>query len=378
MWLLEPRVKATIEHAEATGYTPTAEQQLQFSASMGETGGMLTVAGNQAEIRVTGVLTKRPSYLAWLFGGGNATYADIAQALASADADPAVAEIALRVDSPGGEFDGLFSAIAAMQATKKPITAYVDGVAASAMYALVCQADRIVALDKSARVGSVGVVLSMATDTGTMDITSTNAPKKRPDITTDEGVAAVREQLDALHDLFVDSIASGRKTSISNVNSNYGQGASLLAERALALGMIDEISSEPNTLTNNTNPAALCGNNPEINSMDLSTLKAQHPATFAAAVLEGVTQERDRVTAHVTMGEASGATEAALAAIKDGSIMTATLTATYMAAGMNKRDVATRLADEPSANAQTTQDTPAANSDAMTVAEIVARKAGVK
>lgn len=375
MWLLESRVKASIEHAEATGFIPSAEQQTQFMAAYGDEGDALTVVGGQAEIKVMGVLTKRPSLMAWLFGGGNATYTDIVDALARANADPRVQGISLEIDSPGGTFDGLFSVIAAMQAVNKPITAYVDGLAASAAYAIVSQADTIVAKDKSARFGSIGVVGAFSVNENSIEVTSTLAPKKRPDVTTEEGVAAVREELDAMHDLFVDSIAAGRKTTPANVNNSFGMGATLLADAALALGMIDRISSEQPTT--NTNPAALSGKQSEINSMDLDTLKAQHPATFAAAVQEGVNHERDRVTAHVTMGEASGATEAAMAAIKDGSAMTATLTATYMAAGMNKRDVSARQADEPSADS-VTLNTPAQTSDAMTVADMVALKAGVK
>lgn len=376
MWLLESRIKASIEHAEASGFIPSAEQQVQFAASYGD-GEPLTVVGGQAEIKVTGVLTKRPSLMAWIFGGGNATYADIVDALAQANADPRVQGISMEIDSPGGTFDGLFSVIAAMQAVNKPITAYVDGLAASAAYAIVSQADKIVAKDKSARFGSIGVVGGFIVDADTVEITSTLAPKKRPDVTTEAGVAAVREELDAMHDLFVDSIAAGRRTTPANVNASFGMGATLLAEAALALGMIDSISNEQQAPNTTNNPAAFSGIKPEINSMDLDTLKAQHPATFAAAVLEGVTQERDRVTAHVIMGEASGANDTAMAAIKDGSVMTAVLQSTYMAAGMNKRDVATRQADEPGAD-NLSLDTPTTKSDAMTVADMVSAKAGVK
>lgn len=85
--------------------------------------------------------------------------------------------------------------------------------------------------------------------------------------------------------------------------------------------------------------------------MDLKTLQAQHPDVYTAAVQQGVDQERDRVTAHLTMGEASGDNKTAFAAIKDGSEMTATLQATYMTAGMNRSDVAARQDDDAGADA---------------------------
>lgn len=377
MWLLESRVKASIEHAEATGFTPTAEQVTQFSA-MYDDGSIMSVMGSTAEIKVTGVLTKSPSIMARIFGGGNTTYQDIIDALAQAQADPRVADIRLSVDSPGGEFGGLFQALAAIQTTTKPVTAYVDSLAASAAYAIVTQADRIIALDKSTRFGSVGVVAGYQVNDSIKEIASTNAPKKRPDISTDEGVAAVREELDAMHDLFVDAIATGRGTTVANVNSNYGMGACLLAQKALDMGMIDAIgATQTITPSTTTTPAANSGIKPEIKTMDLATLQAQHPATFAAAVQQGIEQERDRVTAHVTMGKSSGAIETALNAIADGSALTLTLQSTYMAAGMNRSDVNARQQDEPPA-ATTAVEITATTSDADNVAAMVAKLAGVK
>ena len=85
--------------------------------------------------------------------------------------------------------------------------------------------------------------------------------------------------------------------------------------------------------------------------MDLTQLKAQHPETFAAAVQQGTTDERDRVSAHLMMGESSGDMKTASASIKDGSGMTATLQATYMTAGMNRSDVDARQGEDVNANA---------------------------
>jgi hypothetical protein len=51
------------------------------------------------------------------------------------------------------------------------------------------------------------------------------------------------------------------------------------------------------------------------------------------------------------MGESSGDTKTAFAAIRDGSGMTATLKAQYMTAGMNRSDVSARQADDVDASA---------------------------
>lgn len=357
MWLLEASVRQAILQAQKAGVMPTVEQQANFEASRLSGGAsssrILSVAGSSAEVAVKGVITKTPSFLAMLFGGGNTTYTEIISALAEADSDPDIEDITLAIDSPGGHFDGLFDTLAAIQGTKKPIKAVVSNVGASAAYAIASQADEIVAANRATRVGSVGVVATFQVYENEVSITSTNAPKKRPDVTTEEGKAMVREELDAMHEIFVDAIAEGRDTSVDTVNAEFGQGATLLADEALKRGMIDAIAAPSLKVVKNTSTttARSGGNKPEIGSMDLKELKAQHPDVYAAAVQDGVDQERDRVTAHLIMGEKSGAMETASAAIKDGTGMTATLQATYLTAGMNRSDVASRQADDQQANA---------------------------
>ena len=85
--------------------------------------------------------------------------------------------------------------------------------------------------------------------------------------------------------------------------------------------------------------------------MDLNTLQAQHPDVYAAAVEMGANAERDRVAAHLTMGDASGDMATAITAINEGSAMTASLQATYMAAGMNRSDTQTRQNESDNADA---------------------------
>ena len=72
--------------------------------------------------------------------------------------------------------------------------------------------------------------------------------------------------------------------------------------------------------------------------MDLNQLRTEHPEVFAQAVAAGVNQERERVTAHLTMGEASGDMNLAVASINDGSEMSATINAQYMAAHMKRTE----------------------------------------
>ena len=352
-WLLEASVKKSMEQMARAGAMPSAEQQLTYEARFADDFGadsrILTIAGDTAEIAIRGVMSNRPSFFGSMFGGGNTTYAEIIGALAIADADPEINNIILAIDSPGGELAGMFEAVDAIRAIEKPVKSIITNVGASAAFALAVQADDVVASNRAARIGSVGVRVDAMVFDSDVTITSTEAPNKAPDLSTEEGRAVVRAELDGLHNLFVDAIAEGRGVSVADVNANFGRGGTVLAAEAVASNMIDSIaptalkSVESTKQTNNSPIGAV--------KMDLATLKAEHPVAYAAALALGATGERDRVNAHLVMGSASGDMKTALAAIESGDEMTATHQAKYMAAGMNKSDIEARGGDDDEADA---------------------------
>lgn len=371
-WLLESDCYKKIQAAEKAGITPTADQQVKFEVlASNSTSRILSSAGNIAEISIIGVLTQAPSFFAMLFGGGNTTYPEIISAIAEAEIDPSINEIILAIDSPGGHFDGLFDTLAAIQSATKPIKAIISNLGASGAFAIASQADEIIASNIAARIGSLGVAVTFDIDPNEITIASSNAPKKRPDVSTDEGVAVVRDELDAMHDIFVKAIASGRNTSVDNVNVNFGQGGMFLASEALKRGMIDGIANIVDNTDSITTAAINGGDNLEKKPMDLNTFKSSHPSTYAEAVNEGVTSERDRITAHLTMGNASGDMKTALESVENGSQMTATLQATYMSAGMNRADIESRQDDDVDADAG---DSTINSDDSDTAAEDVAER----
>ena len=382
MWLLAPTAKQTIEQFEKIGMVPTAEQQRDFEARVSSRGEVVPVliGGGKAEIIIEGVLTNRPSYLAMLFGGGNTTYQDIIAAVAKAEQEKSVEEIVLTVgSSPGGHIDGLFEAIASLQAAKKPITAVVSDQAASATYALVAQADKIVVKNRGTRVGSIGVAIDAHKSPNAYSIVSEKAPKKRPDVSTEEGRAIVREELDAIHTLFADSIATGRNVSASTVNAEFGQGAMVLAEEAIKRGMVDELQAPEVAIVSGTRSttANSGGAQLEASKMDQNEFMAKHPDLFQAVLAKGVAKERDRVTAHLIMGKQSGDMETAVAAVENGDEMTATLQAKYMTFGMNRSDVEARGADEGAAGATDDADTDD-ETQTETVVSAIEKKCGIK
>jgi len=408
-WLVADEVAREMRAKLSAGLASSPDVQAAFAAAVGDYESAarsprnLQVAGDVAQIQVEGLLTERPDFIAWLMGYANTTYQSIQQALAMADADPSVKRIELRVNSPGGTVAGLFETLGALDDTAKPVSV-LTSFAASAAYAIAARGGRIMATTGATEVGSIGVASSFWALDEVVDIASTDAPKKRPDVRTEEGKAMVREELDAVHDIFVDAIAKGRGTTKANVNANFGQGGLLTAVEAKKRGMVDRIqraalkavprasaesSSTPDATagespagqaaagssaapTTNAAPAPDGGAaKPKGRKMDLQTLKNDHPELyaaikeegrkegFAAGQAEGLKQERDRVSAHLVRGQACGALDLALECVENGSEMTETLKAKYDTAGRKRDDQAARVADNQVAEAALTGAAPA-------------------
>jgi ClpP class serine protease len=266
MWLLAAETAQELNRWLDAGIAPTVEQEAAFTqrcfAQLDGSGSpALNVKNGTAEIAVDGVLTERPSFLAFLFGGGNTSYLGIRNALAKADADPTVREARFTINSPGGEVSGLFETLSAVEVFSKP-KSVISSKAASAAYAIASAAGAITATNSAAQFGSIGVVQSFTVDAKRVDVTSTDAPNKRPDVTTEEGKAVVRAELDAVHELFVEAIARGRKASVTDVNTKFGRGGIVLARTAKQLGMIDAISGTTNPTTTGTSAYARAEENP--------------------------------------------------------------------------------------------------------------------
>lgn len=182
MWLLNEETFRAMQRAEASGLAPTAQQRAEFQAQIEARDGAprnMRVAGSTAEIRVEGVLTKKPDLFAMWFGGGNTTYTDIQAALALAASDPGIKDVSLFVDSPGGNVDGLFETLDALEAFAKPIKVRAIQ-AQSAAYAIASVAGKIEAVNPAAMFGSIGTAVSLFVDEEVVTLTNTDSPDKRP------------------------------------------------------------------------------------------------------------------------------------------------------------------------------------------------------
>lgn len=277
----------------------------------------LKILDGVAHIPVTGTLTPSADPCGAFMGMAETEYGFIQAAIIQAEDNPAVLEIALDVDSPGGYISGLDETAQLLGAVTKRTTAYVGGLAASAAYWLASQADRIVALSPASEIGSIGVALEeydddqALADAGIMHrvYTSTDAPDKRPDTKTDEGQAKIVAELDALHGVFVRRVAEGRNVSLDKVKNDFGRGGVLIAESAMRVGMIDEVRGshiDRSTMRDqeqkqekNAGVAGATAAGPKeikgVKKMTIEQIKAEAPDIAAALRDEGIQAERKRV-----------------------------------------------------------------------------------
>lgn len=215
-----------------------------------------TIRNGNAVVPIIGTIFPRASMIGASTGGTSldALMHDIRVAQASTDVERIVAVI----DSPGGVVSDVGAAADMLRASSKPITAYVSGMGASLAYWLGSQASEIV-LDRAASVGSIGVVATATRQEGpdaggrrSYEIVSSNAPLKRPDMTTDEGRAAVQAEVDAIEAVFLADVSSGRRVTVDVVRESFGRGAMVPAARAVEVGMADRIGTLEGVLSQNT------------------------------------------------------------------------------------------------------------------------------
>lgn len=194
--------------------------------------------------------------IAYYFGG--TSYQALQSDIETIANDGQVKAWGVYAHSGGGEAFGMTETANKFAALtkQKPSIGYAYGLACSATFGLISGTGKIVA-DASAWIGSVGVVTQWADFTGFYEklgiayeeVTSTNAPFKRLDIRKPEHRAKLMEEIDGVENEFVKLLAKNFGVSVEKVRSDFGQGAVMTAKPAKAAGMIHEIGSWANVLS---------------------------------------------------------------------------------------------------------------------------------
>ena len=309
------RSDLTLLRATATPETieKVKSETLQFIDQSNQLNNMFFVDDDgSAHVLITGQLAEKPEICASLFGIDQTLYGSIIKAISAVEKDESVNKIILDIDSPGGTVSGVDAAAMAIRNSSKPTEAHVHNMAASAAFWLASQAGKIVAMTPTVEVGSIGVVVEV-TDRSEEDekrgikthtITSTDAPDKRVDISTEGGRDKIQARLDEIHTVFVQRVSEGRGVSGDKVNEDFGQGGVVIADKALTAGMIDEVlnsSQQPvegkiNIENEGSDEPLLNTIKTEVISMTKQELFAENPDLYKEITGEAVKEERQRVT----------------------------------------------------------------------------------
>lgn len=262
-WAILPSTLATIVdivrmRADGGRLTP-ADIQARLEAARSEQGPRNgRQRGNVAVIPVYGVLSPRANLMSQTSGGTSVE--SLRSMFREALADNDVDAIVLDVDSPGGQVDGIPELAAEIRSARgqKPILANANTMAASAAYWLASQADEV-SITPSGVVGSIGVVAahvdqSEADRMEGIKTTFVYQGKRKVEGNAheplgEEARAAIQTDVDAFYSMFVRDVARGRRTASDNVRSDaWGAGATVMAEPALASGMVDRIETLEETV----------------------------------------------------------------------------------------------------------------------------------
>lgn len=223
-----------------------------------------------AIIPLQGVVTPRGSWIARFLGMASGLEGFRA-ALRAAIADPDVTAIVLDVNSPGGHVDLCAETAAEIRAArdKKRIVAVVNTMCASAAYWIASQATEVVCTT-TGQVGSIGVFqvhqdISQMTERIGIKTTIVSAGRYKVEASPYEPLSqtakqAMQSKVDAFYGLFVADVAAGRKVNAAAVTAGYGQGRLVLADQAVALGMVDAVATLEETLAR---LGASAGDDPE-------------------------------------------------------------------------------------------------------------------
>ena len=206
-------------------------------------------------ITTQGSLTNQNSFMAWLLGG--TTYNDIRAAFLEAAAlkqDGHIQAILHIVESPGGSATGLEdtgSLIRQIATSVCPVLSYGNTMC-SAAYWLASAGSKVYA-PKTADVGSIGTRMSIPNYHKAMQeegVTVHNIVagkfKAMGDPTqpwTKEAESYLQERIDAMNEIFLETMAEYRDKPLGHVREKMAQGREFTGIQAQAVGLVDAVTT---------------------------------------------------------------------------------------------------------------------------------------
>ena len=206
----------------------------------------------------------------------------------SAETNPNIKSILLKVNSPGGQtsFTDLLSET--ITKCKKPVVAYVEGIAASAAYWIISGADKIICSSDLDTVGSIGTMLVWADMKPYLEkegikvheVYATLSTEKNQDIAdlrAGNDDAVKKSRLDPINKKFHCAVTANRPA----LDPSTLKGKIYLAGDAITMGLVDEIGSFDYALQQANSIESKNSSNSLTNTNN-STMKIKMLATWTA------------------------------------------------------------------------------------------------
>jgi signal peptide peptidase SppA len=259
----------------------------------GTTSMMRTVDG----IAVIPVLDTLVNRGAWLDSrSGLTSYEGIAAQLRVAGSDPEVRSVLLDISSPGGEaagMAGLADLIRSVRQTR-PVTAFVNDMAASAAYGLASAANEIV-ISPTSIVGSIGVVMLHADRSGelaaqgvkpTLIFAGSHKVDGNPFEPLSDAVRAdLQASVDAHYRQFLDTVEAGRGRKLTAGMARATEARTFIGPEAITLGLADRIASFDEVLASLSQTTRPSGRTARKGGISMSTEDTGPAAEVVAAPL---------------------------------------------------------------------------------------------
>jgi len=289
------------------------------------------VRDGTAIVPVVGSLVNRGGWIG--ANSGMTSYEGLSAQLREAEADADVSSILLDIDSPGGEATGMFAVAEQVRllGQTKPVTAFVNDMAASAAYGIASAANEIVVSPTSV-VGSIGVVMthmdrSRQLERSGIKPTLIYAGRHKVDGNpfgplSETVQADLQTEVMKFYDQFVGLVARGR-TGMGEQAIRDTEARTYIGQDAIERGLADRMASLDEVL-NDLSSTARGAKNRSWFGMTKTTEAAPqaeiagispeaHAAAVAAARAEGAAAERARIGAILSSEAAAGRLDQALA-----------------------------------------------------------------
>jgi signal peptide peptidase SppA len=337
----------------------------RFVGSTRRGDGSASLARTVDGVAIVPVLDTLVNRGAWLDSrSGLTSYEGIAAQLRDAGQDPEVRSVLLDISSPGGEAAGMAGLADLVRQVRdtKPVTAFVNDMAASAAYGIASAASEVV-ISPTSTVGSIGVVMLHADRSGelaaqgvkpTLIFAGSHKVDGNPFEPLSDAVRAdLQASVDAHYRQFLDTVAAGRGRKLTADMARATEARTFIGTEAISLGLADRIASfdevlaslSPTTRPSGRNarkggismstdeivPVPEAAAEPVRESARLEALASQPAARLDEAIAAARTEERARIRAIVNCDGAAGrekqalmlATETALSIVEAEKILTA-------------------------------------------------------